>query len=259
MACALVQSVKADDAPESVRPLANAHAHNDYLHKRPLLDALDHGFTSVEADIFLVRGELLVAHDVLNLRPERTLSALYLNPLRQRILAHDGWVYEKGRPLTLLIDIKSDAEPTYAALHEVLAQYADIFTTVNDGVVEHKAVTAIISGNRPREMIAAQKLRYAGIDGRLPDLDSELPVDLVPLISDSWVSHFRWKGDGPIPDVEREKLCSIVSRAHERRRRVRFWAIPDKMTVWQELRAAGVDLINTDDLGGLAEFLAKSP
>src|SRR5688500_5242918 len=41
------------------RVLPHAHAHNDYLHDRPLLDALDHGFNSVEADIFLVDGQLL--------------------------------------------------------------------------------------------------------------------------------------------------------------------------------------------------------
>jgi hypothetical protein len=33
--------------------LPNAYAHNDYWHKRPLLDALDNGFTYVEADVFL--------------------------------------------------------------------------------------------------------------------------------------------------------------------------------------------------------------
>jgi len=38
-------------APGAVIPLARAHAHNDYLHPRPMLDALDAGFTSVEADI----------------------------------------------------------------------------------------------------------------------------------------------------------------------------------------------------------------
>ncbi len=43
-------------------PLARAHAHNDYRHHRPLLDALAHGFTSVEADVFLVDDQLLVAH-----------------------------------------------------------------------------------------------------------------------------------------------------------------------------------------------------
>ena len=39
---------------EDVKPLPRAHAHNDYLHQRPLLDALDNGFCSVEADISLV-------------------------------------------------------------------------------------------------------------------------------------------------------------------------------------------------------------
>ena len=39
-------------------PLLHGHAHNDYLHPRPLLDALDQGFCSVEADIFLVDGKL---------------------------------------------------------------------------------------------------------------------------------------------------------------------------------------------------------
>ena len=34
--------------------LERAHAHNDYEHPRPLFDALDHGFKSVEADIWLV-------------------------------------------------------------------------------------------------------------------------------------------------------------------------------------------------------------
>ena len=66
------------------KPLERAHAHNDYEHARPLLDALDQGFCSVEADIFLKDGQLLVAHTVLDLKPERTLQKLYLDPLRQR-------------------------------------------------------------------------------------------------------------------------------------------------------------------------------
>jgi hypothetical protein len=36
---------------------------------------------------------------------------------------------------------------------------------------------------------------------------------------------------------------------------VRFWATPEKVAVWEELRAAGVDLINTDQLADLRRFL----
>ena len=249
------ESARSEEQAKSVKPLAAAHAHNDYLHERPLLDALDHGFTSVEADIFLVQGKLLVAHDEAGLRPDRTLAALYLDPLRKRIRNQNGWIFDKGRTLTLLIDIKSDAETTYAALHEVLTEYAEILTTVADGVLETKGVTVIISGNRPRETIAAQKLRYAGIDGRLSDLDSTLPADLLPLISDNWKNHFRWTGQGPLPAGERDKLNALVKQAHARGRRVRFWATPESTAVWKELRAADVDLINTDDLNGLQFFL----
>src|SRR5687768_12660763 len=71
-------------AAEKVGPaLKQAHAHNDYEHTRPLFDALSHGFTSVEADIYLVDGKLLVAHDREDLKAERTLAALYLDPLRE--------------------------------------------------------------------------------------------------------------------------------------------------------------------------------
>ena len=42
--------------------------------------------------------------------------------------------------------------------------------------------------------MAAQKVRYAGIDGRLTDLDSNAPADLMPWISDRWDTHFRWNG-----------------------------------------------------------------
>lgn len=80
-------------APARVEPQAQAHAHNDYEHDRPLHDALDHGFTSVEADVYLVDGELLVAHDPWDVRPERSLRSLYLDPLRERVHAGHGSVY----------------------------------------------------------------------------------------------------------------------------------------------------------------------
>jgi len=76
-----------------IKPLIHAHAHNDYEHTRPLLDALDHGFCSVEADIYLVEDKLLVAHNRRDAKPERTLQALYLDPLRERVKRNGGRVF----------------------------------------------------------------------------------------------------------------------------------------------------------------------
>jgi hypothetical protein len=39
-------------------PLLAAHAHNDMDNGQPLVDALAHGFTSVEADVWLTGGSL---------------------------------------------------------------------------------------------------------------------------------------------------------------------------------------------------------
>jgi hypothetical protein len=79
--------------PAAVIPLARAHAHNDYLHPRPLLDALDAGLTSVEADVWLAEGDLLVAHDRSDARSARTLRTLYLEPLRRIVRERSGRVY----------------------------------------------------------------------------------------------------------------------------------------------------------------------
>src|SRR5438876_12079434 len=84
-------------------PLIHAHAHNDYEHPRPLFDALDCGFCSIEADVYLIDGQLVVAHDVDKAVSSRTLEKLYLKPLRDRVQHHGGRVYRGGPSVTLLV------------------------------------------------------------------------------------------------------------------------------------------------------------
>jgi len=244
-----------------VQSLPRAHAHNDYEHSRPLLDALDHGFGSVEADVWLVNGALLVAHNLKDAKPERTLQKLYLDPLRERVRANGGRVYRGGPSLLLLIDVKSDATNTWRALTNVLAGYAPMLTRFTTNRIETNAVTAIISGNRARPLLEAEPVRFAALDGRLPDLDGGAPVSLIPLVSDTATKLSTWKGraeDGPFPEADRKKLLNWVAMAHAQGRIIRFWGTPDTVPVWREFESAGVDLLNADDLAGLKEFLLKT-
>nr|CTQ95523.1 putative secreted protein [Kibdelosporangium sp. MJ126-NF4] len=253
-------------AKPQVRPLSQAHAHNDYEHERPLFDALDHGFTSVEADIYLVDGQLLVGHDPEDLTPERTLQSLYLDPLYKRVLANGGSVY-RGKPVEfqLLVDIKTNGVAAYAELDKVLRRYPLLFTQYIHGFVLRGPVTAVISGDRPRELMASQRYRLAFYDGRIADPNDLGPgsdARLTPLVSDNWSKLFGWNGTGEFPAAQRERLSKIVSDAHRAGQRVRFWATPDapgaaRQALWTELRKAGVDHINTDDLAGLQEFLSR--
>lgn len=240
-------------------PLARAHAHNDYEHPRPLLDALERGFGNVEADIYLVDGRLLVAHDRKDVKPERTLESLYLDPLRERVRRNGGRVYRGGPSLTLLVDVKSEAASTYAALHTVLQAYAEMLTTFRAGSIEERAVTVIVSGNRAVKEIAAQPVRFAAIDGRRVDLEQNPSPLLVPWVSENWRSVFAWRWDGEMPAAERAALRQWVERAHAQGRKVRFWNTPDRPEAWRILLDAGVDVIGTDDLKGLQEFLRANP
>ena len=236
-------------------PLPGAHAHNDYEHPRPLLDALDHGFCSIEADIYLIDGALLVAHDRKEVKPGRTLEALYLDPLRARIQANGGRVYRNGPTLTLLVDVKSEARATYAALETVLTRYADILTRFESGRELTGAVTVVVSGNRSHQDVIAQERRYSALDGRSTELDSTLQPTVYPWISENWTKVSAWRGEGPLPEKDETLLRDWVRRAHAGGRKIRFWNTPESVTAWRILQASGVDLIGTDHLARLRDFL----
>lgn len=256
---AQVLSQTAARVVDVVLPLSNAHSHNDYEHTRPLMDALDEGFMSIEADVFLVNGDLLVAHNLRDVNPERNLDRLYLRPLYDRFLQNKGSIYKQPGTVILLVDIKRDGEGSYAELTRQLAPYADMLSICEDGRLTEKAVTIIISGDRPFEKIAQSNPRFVSIDGRLNDLavsaqDQKSPA-LMPLVSDNWRMHFRYRGDGELSEEERSKLIEITTLAHKQGRKIRFWATPESEQLWKALTEAGVDLIGTDELSRLAAFL----
>jgi len=187
------------------------------------------------------------------------LQSLYLDPLRAYIREHNGRVYP-DHELLLLIDIKTAADSTYEILREVLNNYADILTAYTAEQIKRRAVSVVISGNRPRRLMYQEGTRYATYDGRLADLDSEMPPNFMILISDNWQRHFKWRGKKPMSAAERAKLAQIVAGVHTKGCRIRFWNLPDNdpvslRTVWTVLISAGVDLISVDDLRAYRNFL----
>jgi len=244
-------------------PLLNAHAHNDYQHARPLYEALDNGFCSIEADIVLVNSELIVAHDRKHVVAGRTLTSLYLDPLRQRVAANGGRVYRNGPTVILLIDFKSDWKTTYPKLCDVLQRYAGMLTVWRGDRQVVGAITVVMTGGHPPpSVLLAEPIRYAALDGKLADVDSSVSVAVMPQIAIDWKSLFDWTGVGTMPHDEREALDKLVARVHTHGRTLRLWGAPDTLCGWRTLLDAGVDYINTDDLAGLRRFLlaqAKSP
>ena len=126
-------------------PLVNGFAHNDYRHKHPLYDALDNGFTNIEADIFLEDTTLVVAHVFPFFRQGKTLEKLYFKPLYDQVMRNDGKVYPGyDKPVILMIDIKTGAKNTYIALEKLLQKYSPMLTSYDSGKVVYRAVTVVL-------------------------------------------------------------------------------------------------------------------
>ena len=177
--------------------LPNAHAHNDYEHERPLYEALEHGFASIEVDIFLIEGELYVAHDRPNkLDPQRTLRTLYLDPLRKRITENLGQVYAGVQdPLLLMIDFKTEAVSTYQTLKQQLSDYQDLLVTRYGDSLTPAPLQIFISGNRPTDLVRAERESWVGIDGRPDDLGKGYTSAFMPVISQNYYRVIRWRGE----------------------------------------------------------------
>jgi len=230
----------------------NAHSHNDYNRERPLYQALENNFRSVEADIFLSGGQLVVAHSVGEIDSTRTLEALYLEPL-SKLIANNKLVCS---PIYLFIDIKEDGKAVYPVLCKMLAKYADMLTGYNGERIYKKDVSIIISGDRPLEEIINDTTRYAAIDGRLSDVNK--PSYFFPIISDNWfnVSSCLEKYYSNV--TTETGLKELSENIRNSGKLFRIWGAPDNEKSWQIQYNAGVSLINTDNINGLRQFLIKN-
>lgn len=237
-------------------PIPNAFAHNDYWHKRPLYDALNNGYMHIEADIYLRNNKLIVAHVLPFFKKKKTLEQLYLKPLLETINGTNKEISCPVYSIMLMIDIKSDADKTYVKLCQLLSKYKHILTSYENGVVTNRQVTVVITGNKPYELLKTQSARFAFIDEDLmKSRNDTVSPGLYQTASCKYSSMINWDGNGKMPEKDRSRLLKYVAIAHQYQKKVRLWASPEREEVWKALLDCGVDLINTDKLSELKNFL----
>lgn len=247
-------------SPKDVKPIRDGHSHNDYWRNRPMLDALDHGFCSVEADVFLRDGQFWAGHVPAEIMMRRNLETIYFQTLKEQIALNGGTVYPGVETFYLWIEFKEEPEEAWAALVPMLEKYKDMLASVTDGVKKPGPVQVIITGNRPLKAFEDSKGKtfYATLDGRFSDLDNpNRPAWMVGAINENWGSVSSWKGSGEFPADQRAKLSALIDKAHSQGRILRFWGAPQNATFWTELRRLKVDLLNTDHLTTFRNFDQK--
>lgn len=231
---------------------SHGHSHNDYLQNQPFYYAHQYGFGSIEADVFLIDGELYVAHEKEEITSDRTLEKLYLAPILEQFQHNNGKVYpDGGGRLQLLIDLKTDGEPTLRALENILKPYRNYFNLKNNP----NAVQIVISGSMPvpDRFHLFDEIFY--FDGRSANHYSALQLERVPIFSAPLSSFTKWDGWGEIPEADYRKVKSFVDSVHRLEKKVRFWGTPDTKPLWQSFLKMGIDYINTDSPAELTAFL----
>ncbi|WP_395767353.1 alkaline phosphatase [Aquirufa sp.] len=225
--------------------LTKAHAHNDYEHERPFYEAFSLGFGSIEVDVYAINGELLVAHDIKDIKASRTFQNLYLEPLVNVLEAGKAGNYHQ-----LLIDSKTSADSTMPLLLKAIEPFKDL-------ILKNK-FRIVISGNRPAVSDYVKFPNWITFDGRPNEEVPSFLASHVVLESEAFYKFGFWNGTSPMTPALRDKLKTYVDKVHAAGRVVRLWATPEGILTYQTLLDLGVDYIGTDQLGALAAYLKAS-
>lgn len=232
----------------------NAHSHNDYEQKNPFFEAYNAHFGSIEADVWAVKGELLVAHTKDQLTAERSLDALYIQPIVSKYKQNSGkaWGDHEGS-FQLLIDLKTNYQATLPLLVSLLQKYPEVF----DPKLNPNAVKMVITGETPPPAEFANYPKFIFFDGKLYQKYTAPQRERIAMYSDDLHRYTAWKGVAPIPKKDLKKLIFLVDSVHALPCKIRFWDAPDTPESWQEFKKLKVDFINTDHIQQLGEFLKK--
>ncbi|MBL3656957.1 alkaline phosphatase [Fulvivirga sp. 2943] len=223
-------------------------AHNDYQQSIPLYAAYQQRVGYIEADVFLIDGELMVAHTKEEVNEGRTLAVLYLEPLHEMVAKNHRLAYgESQQKLTLMIDLKTEGMATIKAIVKELEKFPTL--------LESPTFKIAVSGNVPAPDHWNEVPEYIHFDGRLTVDYSPAQLQRIEMISADFTKFTKWNGKGVLTTQDAEKVKAAVDKAHNMGKKIRFWAAPDFTNAWIELREAGVDILNSDHVEELATFI----
>lgn len=241
---------------QAQQPLSfnSGHSHNDYKQNIPLLRAYYAGMGSIEADVFLKDGQLYVAHELKEIKPEATLLKQYLEPLYRLYKQNGNHPYADPKlKLQLVIDIKEDHEHVLPQLLKELKPFQDM---VNKPA-NPDAVSIVISGDMPKPADFKDYPLIISFDGRPTTVYTEQQLKRVAMISEDLKNYTVWNGKGTPTGPDAAKLKAVIDAAHQKGKPFRFWASQDSPNTWLELEKFGVDWINTDVPEKLHEFYLR--
>ena len=234
----------------------NGHSHNDYENTLPFWLAYNNHFGSIEADIWAIKGELFVSHNLKDIIASRTLDSLYIQSIVS-VFRKNGGRALKDNPGTfqLLIDLKTAVEPTLSLLIQKLILYPDVFNPD----INKNAVQIIITGNRPDPAEFTKYPDFIFFDGNVALKYDKEQLKRIALYSENFKNFSSWNGKSEIIEKDKVRLDGIIDSVHSLKKKIRFWNAPDGADSWNTFMKMKIDYINTDHIIKLAEYLNNHP
>ncbi len=224
--------------------VADAHSHNDYKNSIPFYRAYKAGFGSIEADVFAVNGQLMVAHEEKEITPSRSLVLMYINPLIEKLKQ------DTARKLRLLIEIKKDYTITLPLVMEELKPLSQYF----DYPGHPGRLSIVMTGAVPPGSVMLNYPAWLNFDVDHVDGFTKQQLTKIGLVSVPFSRYSKWNGTGEINQQDVSRLNGIIDSAHAIGKKIRFWDTPDNPTSWKELIKLNSDVIGTDHINELADF-----
>ena len=233
------------------QPPVILHSHNDYTRTVPFWEAYSQFCGSIEADVFLHEGKLLVGHDLKDLSKEKSFQSLYVEPAVKVFRANGGkvWFQNEGS-LQLMIEIKSETEPALSEIIRLLEQYPDVFCTP-------EGIRIAITGNIPAKEDFCKYPPFIRFDGEIGQTYTPEELEKVALVSgDFRVFARKWNGKGRMIKPEMDAVLAAIAQTHAYGKPIRFWNAPEGTTAYFTLWRLGVDYFNTDKPAVAAQFFS---
>ena len=256
-----------------VRPIP-CHSHNDYLRTHPLIDALENGCISVEADIWQkddMKDDLRVGHTEGSLKDDVTLKSLYVEPIIARLAATNGgsqslpslqapwngiFLENKTQTLVLLIDFKTAGDATWSTLMSALNPLRDggwlSYWDIQQQRFIPRPVTMVASGLATIDYVA----KTTFTNGTLVRRDIFLDAPLADLGTSNQYnpSNSYYASTDFAKSSESTTIKSQIAAANKLSLISRYWDAPDdrdspkEKEFWEEILKDDVGIFNTDHL-----------
>jgi len=209
-------------------------SHNDYEQQLPLWNALRYRADFIEADVFAIKGKLLVAHAAEELARAPTLAELYLRPIEKLLKGKDtAQVFRQYGRFSLFIDIKENSAVALPMLYRLMEKYPAILKA---------GIQIVISGDRGHISEWKNAPPYIQFDGRPTEQYDSATLQRVAMISDSYLNHRGRDAAG------NSNIVNFVRHADELGKPARLWATLDDPEIWKALVSLGIKILNTDKI-----------